>query len=252
MNDQIELEQGWKNKTLNYLYPTQALLTNCTKWMEILQNFLHMICDANGVPLAAVFCKRFVPRPDSGDIAFGLQYSEYVLHDDTMIERAPIINHETFDWNATYKKLENTGPFDSRYLAARSHVCTVIKGCIGSNNKLNLQLKRFNKTTDGHGAYFAIGALLLGNDHNSSLISAAEQGLRETTFTTNGRNWRIEDYITKHIQLILIIYHGVELNMLGDIVLNPPIPDICRKCRLPHSFGITDTAISNKSTRKGV
>ena len=24
--------------------------------------------------------------------------------------------------------------------------------------------------------------------------------------------------------------------MLGDIVLNPPIPDICRKCRLPQSF----------------
>ena len=24
--------------------------------------------------------------------------------------------------------------------------------------------------------------------------------------------------------------------MLGDIVLNPPIPDICRKCRLPHSL----------------
>ena len=24
--------------------------------------------------------------------------------------------------------------------------------------------------------------------------------------------------------------------MLGDIVLNPPIPSICYKCRLPHSF----------------
>ena len=24
--------------------------------------------------------------------------------------------------------------------------------------------------------------------------------------------------------------------MLVDVVLNPPIPDICRKCRLPQSF----------------
>ena len=24
--------------------------------------------------------------------------------------------------------------------------------------------------------------------------------------------------------------------MIGDVLLNPPIPDICRKCRLPHSF----------------
>ena len=90
-------------------------------------------------------------------------------------------------------------------MAARSLVWTVIKGCIGSNNKLNLQLKRYNKTTDGHGAYFAIEALFLGNDHTSSLVSAAEKRMRETTFTTNVRNWRIEYYITKHIELYSIL-----------------------------------------------
>ena len=37
-------------------------------------------------------------------------------------------------------------------------------------------------------------------------------------------------------QRFLVSYHGVELNMLGDIVLNPPILAICCKCRLPHSF----------------
>ena len=37
-------------------------------------------------------------------------------------------------------------------------------------------------------------------------------------------------------QCILIIYHGVELDMLGDIVLNPPVPDIGRKCSLPQSL----------------
>ena len=101
--------------------------------------------------------------------------------------------------------MEKTGPFDPRYLAARSHVWTVIKGCIGSNNKLNIQLKSFNNTTDGRGAYFAIEAFLLGNDHASSLISAAEKGMRETTFTTNVSNWRIEDYIAKHIELYSIL-----------------------------------------------
>ena len=29
--------------------------------------------------------------------------------------------------------------------------------------------------------------------------------MRETTFTTNVRNWRIEDYITKHIQFYSVI-----------------------------------------------
>ena len=75
MNDQTELEQGWKNEPLKDLYPTQALLKNSTKWMEMLQNVLRMIHDANGVPLTVVIRKRIVPRPDSDDISFGLQYS---------------------------------------------------------------------------------------------------------------------------------------------------------------------------------
>ena len=33
MNDQIELEQVWKNEPLKDLYPTQAHLTNSTKWI---------------------------------------------------------------------------------------------------------------------------------------------------------------------------------------------------------------------------
>ena len=69
----------------------------------MLQNVLRMICDANGVPLAAAIRKRIVPRPDSDDITFGLQHSEYTSHDDEIIERAPIINHKTFDRNAMYK-----------------------------------------------------------------------------------------------------------------------------------------------------
>ena len=76
--------------------------------MEMLQNVLHMIRDANSVPLTAVICKRIVPRPDSGDIAFSLQYSECASHDDEMIERATIINHEKFDRNTTDKELEKT------------------------------------------------------------------------------------------------------------------------------------------------
>ena len=53
--------------------------------MEMLQNVLCMIRDANGVPLAAVIRKRIVPRPDSDGITFGLQHSEYASHDDEMI-----------------------------------------------------------------------------------------------------------------------------------------------------------------------
>ena len=118
----------------------------------MLQNVLRMIRDANGVPLAGVIRKHIVPEPDSDEISFGLQYSEYASHDDEMIERAPILDSETFDRDVTDKELEKSGPFDPRYLDALNQVWTIIKGCIGSNNKLNLQLKCVNKTTDECGA----------------------------------------------------------------------------------------------------
>ena len=69
----------------------------------MLRNVLRMIRDSTGFPLTAVIPNRIVPQPDSDDIAFGLQYSEYASHDNEMIERAPIIYHETFDRNATDK-----------------------------------------------------------------------------------------------------------------------------------------------------
>ena len=79
-------------------------------------------------------------------------------------------------------------------------VWTIVKGCIGTNNKLNLQVKHYNRVTDGRSAYFAIESFMLGNDHSSFLISAAEQGLGDTTYTTNVKNWKIEDYVSKHME----------------------------------------------------
>ena len=200
MNDQMDLEQGWKNDPLKELYPTQAHITNSTKWMEMLLNVLRMIRDANGVPLAAVINKRLIPLTYNEDMAFDLQHSKYISHNDEMIERAPILDRKKYDRNATDTDLEKTGPFEPRYMAARSLVCTVIKGCIGTNNKVNIQLKKFNKTTDGCSAYFAIESFMLGNDHSSSLITASEVGLRDTTYTSNIKNWKIEYYISKHME----------------------------------------------------
>ena len=52
INDQMWLKLGWNNDPLKDLYPTQVLLSNSNKWMEMLQNVLRMIRYANGVPLA--------------------------------------------------------------------------------------------------------------------------------------------------------------------------------------------------------
>ena len=101
MNDQIALEEGWNKDPLNELYPTQAHITNSAKWMEMLPNVLRMIRDANGVPLVAVICKRLIPLPDNEDMAFGLHHSKYISHDDDIIDRAPILDHDIYDQSAT-------------------------------------------------------------------------------------------------------------------------------------------------------
>ena len=156
MNDQMALEEGWNNEPLKELYPTQAHINHPTKWLEMLVNVLRMIRDVNGVPNAAVIRKRLIPPPDNEDMAFGLQHSKYISHDDEMIERALILDRKEYDRTATDEYLKKIGPFDLRYRAARSLVWTIVKGCIGTNNKLNIQVKQYNRSTDGRSAYFAI------------------------------------------------------------------------------------------------
>ena len=65
MNDQITLEEGWKNELLKEIYPTQAHINHPSKWLEMLVNVLRMIRDVHGVPLAAVIRKRLIPPPDN-------------------------------------------------------------------------------------------------------------------------------------------------------------------------------------------
>ena len=92
MNDQMSLEEGWNNEPLKELYTTQDHTSNPTKWLDMLFNVLRMIRDVNGVPLAAVICKRLIPLPDNEDTAFGLRHSKFISHDDKMIERASILD----------------------------------------------------------------------------------------------------------------------------------------------------------------
>ena len=88
----------------------------------MLLNVLRMIRDENGVPLTAVIRKRLIPLPDNKDMDFVIRHSKYISHDDEMIERAPILDREEYNRNATDKNLEKTGPFDPRYMATRSLV----------------------------------------------------------------------------------------------------------------------------------
>ena len=145
--------------------------------------------------------------------------------------------------------MEKTGPFDPRYLAARSLVWTVIKGCIGTNNKLNIQLKQFNKTTDGRSAYFAIERFMLGNDHSSSLISAAEQVLRETTYTSNVKDWKIEDYITKYMEFHSMLDDQSALGKYKVIFEKQKFDRLLDGLKSNHFIGLKSKIMCNQKMR---
>ena len=170
-----------------------------------------MIRDPKGVPLAAVIRKDLIPPPSISDPAFGERYSEYASHDDEMIARAPILDRDTYDHKFTPKMLEKSGPFDPRHLAVRAQVWKIIKRCVGTNNKLSLQIKQWTKTTDGRAAYLALETFLLGNGHATSQINAAEKLLATTTFQHNKKGWTIKDYVTTHIQGYATIHEQMEL-----------------------------------------
>ena len=135
MIEQMALEESWDNEPASELYPTPALIkSNQTKWVETLKNLLTMIRDPNGVPHAAVICKHLIQSHVVANPAFGKKCSDYASYDDEMIERAPILDRDTYNHSALTKDLEKSGPFDPRHLAAQNQVWKIIKRCIGNNN----------------------------------------------------------------------------------------------------------------------
>ena len=166
-----------------------------------------------------------------------------------MIERAPILDRKEYDRTATDDYLEKTGPFDPRYRAARSLVWTIVKGCIETNNKLNLQVKQYNRATDGRSAYFAIESFMLGNDHASYLISAAEQGLRDTTFIENGKNWKIEDYVSKHMEFHSTLNDQQERGTYSGMYENQKVDKFIDGLKRHHFIGLRSNILTNEKLR---
>ena len=62
-----------------------------------------------------------------------------------------------------------------------------------------------------------IESFVLGNDPSSSIISAAEQGLKDTTYTTNVKNWKIEDYVSNHMEFHSILNDQQELGTYSGV-----------------------------------
>ena len=107
-------------------------------------------------------------------------------------------------------------------------------------------MKQYNRATDGCSAYFAIKSFMLGNDHASSLISAAEQGLRDTTITANGKNWNIKDYVSKHMEFHSTLSEQQEQGTYGGMYEKQKVDKFLDGLKSHHYIGLKSNILTNE------
>ena len=87
-----------------------------------------------------------------------------------------------------------------------------------------------------------------GNDHSSSLISAAEQGLRDTTYTSNVKDWKIEDYVSKHMEFHSTLYEQHALATYNGI-FEKKIDRLLDGLKSHHFIGLKSNILCNQKMR---
>ena len=95
----------------------------------------------------------------------------------------------------------------------------------------------------------ATESFMLGNDHSSSLISAAEQGLRNTTFTANVKNWKIEDYVSKHMEFHSILNDQQERVTYSGMYEKQKVDKFLDGLKSHHFIGLRSNTLINEKLR---
>ena len=90
---------------------------------------------------------------------------------------------------------------------------------------------------------------MLVNDHSSSLISAAEQGLRDTTYTTNVKNWKIEDYVFKHMEFQSTLNDQQERGTYSGMYENQKVDKFLDGLKSHHFIGLRSNILTNPKLR---
>ena len=84
---------------------------------------------------------------------------------------------------------------------------------------------------------------------SSSLISAAEQGLRDTTYTTNVKNWKIEDYVSKHMEFHSTLNDHQALGTYSGMYENQKVDKFLDGLKHSHFIGLRSNILTNPNLR---
>ena len=87
---------------------------------------------------------------------------------------------------------------------------------------------------------------MLENDHSSSLITAAETGLRDTTYTSNIKNWKIEDYISKHMEFHSTLDDQYALGTYKGIFEKQKVNRLLDGLKSHHFIGLKSNILCNQ------
>ena len=94
-----------------------------------------------------------------------------------------------------------------------------------------------------------IESFMLGNDHSSYFISAAEAGLRDTTYTSNVKNWNIEDYASKHMEFHSTLDDQNALGTYKGMFEKQKVDRLLDGLKSHHFIGLKSNILCNQKMR---
>jgi hypothetical protein len=132
---------------------------------------------------------------------FGQPGSPYVLIDDKLCRRAPIllINLSHTKLSASLETLESDGPFEPSFLANMVTVYNVLHACWGKLSWWS-HVKKFSKTKNGQQVYRTLHTLLLGGQQVVSTGNTIVTKLQSFRYEGDCKNFNFDKYVNLHVE----------------------------------------------------
>ncbi len=161
-----------------------------------------------GHPLSYVPCPS-LKRPNDADpddktkdpLPFGQPGSSYVLIDNKLCHRAPILRTDLthLQLSASRETLETDGPFLPSFLANMATVYNILHSCWGKSSWWH-HVKKFSKTKNGQQVYRTLHTLLLGGQRVVSTGNAICTKLQSFRYEGDRKNFNFDKYVNLHVE----------------------------------------------------
>jgi hypothetical protein len=132
---------------------------------------------------------------------FGQPGSPYVLIDEELCHRAPILHTDLthFQLSRSLETLETDGPFEPSFLANMAKVYSILHSCWGKSSWWH-PVKKFSKAKNGHQVYRTLHTLPLGKQQVVLTENAIRTKLQSVRYEGDHKNFSFVKYVNLHIE----------------------------------------------------